>query len=215
MALALGVGAAFAGSERAGKGLAATAAAATGFRKVMDDSYAQDLESALLGVEIARTRIFKSILKGQQKNLLKYPLSRAVNDAMRYHSVCNLAEGKAESSRALSGELRVVQGRTNRTPKISRHIPDMTVILDEEFNYSFSEDTFTDSDGDPLEYKVSLIDGSSLSGWLRFESDSRKFAGTPKKDSEGPLDVRFIAEDFYGGSVYQVFRIYLKNQESE
>ena len=71
----------------------------------MEDGYANQLETALLGIEIARTRIFLKILAEQKNNLLDYPLGRAVNDALRYHSVCNLTEGISEASRALSEEL--------------------------------------------------------------------------------------------------------------
>ena len=64
-----------------------------------------DLENAQLGIELARTRIFRNILNGQGSSLINYPLSRAVNDAMRYHGVCNRSDGASESSRALSNEI--------------------------------------------------------------------------------------------------------------
>ena len=105
LALLLSAGAAFAGGEKLTKGLAAGAGAATGFSRLMEDGYANQLETALLGIEIARTRIFLKILAEQKNNLLDYPLGRAVNDALRYHSVCNLTEGISEASRALSEEL--------------------------------------------------------------------------------------------------------------
>ena len=108
LALLLSAGAAFAGSERLTKGLAAGAGAMAGFSGLVDDRYTSELETALLGIEIARTRIFFNILAEQESSLLDYSLSRAVNDAMRYHSVCNLTEGISEASRALSEELAEV-----------------------------------------------------------------------------------------------------------
>ena len=117
LALLLSAGAAFAGSEKLTKGLAAGAGAVAGFSGLMEDGYANELETALLGIEIARTRVFFNILYEQKSSLLDYPLSRAVNDAMRYHSVCNLTEGMSEASRALSEELQEVPERRKEPPE--------------------------------------------------------------------------------------------------
>ena len=105
LALLFSAGAAFADTEQLTKGLAAAAGAFTGFSNLMENGYTDDLETTVSGIEIARTRIFYQILGAQEDNLLDYPLSRAVNDAMRYHAVCNLEEGISEVSRALSEEL--------------------------------------------------------------------------------------------------------------
>lgn len=35
-----------------------------------------------------------------EKDLVKYPVSRAVNDARRYHAVCTLTDGLIEAARA-------------------------------------------------------------------------------------------------------------------
>ena len=87
------------------KELAAAATAVSGTSQILEESYMNDLENAQLGIELARTRVFRNILSGQDKNLIDYPLSRAVNDAMRYHGVCNRSDGRFESLRALSSEL--------------------------------------------------------------------------------------------------------------
>lgn len=119
LALLLSAGAAFAGSEKLTKGLAAGAGAVAGFSGLMEDGYTSELETALLGIEIARTRIFFNILGEQKSSLLDYPLSRAVNDAMRYHSACNLTEGISEAARALSEELQEVPG-SDEEPEVQR-----------------------------------------------------------------------------------------------
>lgn len=105
LALLLSAGAAFAGSEQLTKALAASAGAANAFGELFEDEYTSQLEDARQGIEIARTRIFRQILEEQEESLKDYPLARAVNDALRYHSVCNMTEGIAEISRALSEEL--------------------------------------------------------------------------------------------------------------
>ena len=105
LSLLFSAGAAFADTQQLTKGLAAAAGAFTGFSNLMQDGYTDELENALSGIEIARTRVFNQIRNAQEENLLDYPLSRAVNDAMRYHSVCNLDEGISEVSKAISEEL--------------------------------------------------------------------------------------------------------------
>ena len=71
----------------------------------IDAMYGHNVAIALSGIELARTRIFRQILKHQNDSLVEYPLSRAVNDALRYHSVCNLVEGIEESSAAVENAI--------------------------------------------------------------------------------------------------------------
>ena len=56
---------------------------------------------ALSGVELARTRLFKQIVRSRRDDLETYPVGRAINDAMRYHGVCTLADGLSESAGAV------------------------------------------------------------------------------------------------------------------
>ena len=67
------------------------------------DSYFREskLAVALGGIEIARTRIFRQIKDKKGASLLDYPVSRAFNDALRYHGVCTLPEGISESASAV------------------------------------------------------------------------------------------------------------------
>ena len=104
LALLFSAGAALGGSEEIARGLAALAGASTGFGRLIEDGYINDMEVAQQGIELARSRVFRQINGGQEKNLLEYPLARAVNDALRYHAVCNVAEGKSEASRSLNEE---------------------------------------------------------------------------------------------------------------
>ena len=59
------------------------------------------LAVALGGIEIARTRIFRQIKDKKGASLVDYPVSRAFNDALRYHGVCTLPEGISESASAV------------------------------------------------------------------------------------------------------------------
>ena len=44
-----------------------------------------------------------------RENLIDYPVGRAINDALRYHGVCTLADGLSEAGGA-------VEAATNQSP---------------------------------------------------------------------------------------------------
>ena len=62
------------------------------------------LSLTLTGIEVARTRIFKQIIGSAKDDLIEYPVSRAINDALRYHSVCSRQAGLDESSRLVGAQ---------------------------------------------------------------------------------------------------------------
>ena len=105
LALVLSAGATVA-TDTIAKELAAGATAFTGISQLTDESYTNDLANTQLGIELARTRIFRNILSEQEKDLLGYPLARAVNDAKRYHGVCNRTDGRSQASRAISSQIQ-------------------------------------------------------------------------------------------------------------
>ncbi len=111
--LMLSDGATVVGPAIIAKSLAAGAAATTGFGGLIDEGCTKNLKAALDGIEIGRTRIYKQILKGRKKSLLDYPVARAVNDAFRYHSICNLSEGRSEVDNALNEKLEETRNPGN------------------------------------------------------------------------------------------------------
>ena len=104
VALLLSAGAS-AGTGDAVTSLSAGATALTGAGRLLEEKHTTHLQTVVLGIEIARTDVFMNILESQDSDLLEYPLARAVNDAMRYHGVCNFETGLSTSSRALSTAL--------------------------------------------------------------------------------------------------------------
>lgn len=52
-----------------------------------------------------------------------------------------------------------------------------------------------DEDDTPLIYEAKLINGNPLPNWLKFNSDSRIFYGTPSKFDIGNLTVNVEASD--------------------
>lgn len=111
IALLLSAGATANTGELATK-LTSSATAFTSLGQLMDESYSDTVPDIIQGIEIARTRIFRNIHDSLKDDLIQYPLSRAVNDALRYHAVCNIAEGSAEASRATSEAAAAEQAAT-------------------------------------------------------------------------------------------------------
>ena len=83
------------------------------------DGYFRDskIELAISGIELARTRIFKQISDEKTKRLEDYPVTRAYNDALRYHNACNLPEGLSVTSGAVKAATRDVNKLTPSPPE--------------------------------------------------------------------------------------------------
>ena len=76
------------------------------------------LAVALAGIELARTRVFFQIKEKHDARIDEYPVSRAFNDAVRYHAVCNLPDGLDEASGAVEDATeRAAQPREAAKPK--------------------------------------------------------------------------------------------------
>ncbi|MEG5030101.1 FG-GAP-like repeat-containing protein [Microcoleus sp. AT8-B1] len=88
-----------------------------------------------------------------------------------------------------------------------------------EFNQAI-KDVYTDLDGGPINYQLTLPDGSPLenggsnTNWLRLQSNSSEntitFTGTPPTGSQ-PFEVKLIATDSYGASSEQTFTVTTKD----
>lgn len=76
------------------RGLTGAASAAQGISGILDNQSVDDIDTAMQGIEYERTRIAKQILKHNDDTILRYPVSRAINDVIRYHSVCNVIDGR-------------------------------------------------------------------------------------------------------------------------
>ena len=126
--------------------------------------YGGNVAIALSGIELARTRIFRQILEHQEQDLVKYPLSRAVNDALRYHSVCNLVEGIEESSAAVESAIGQVGGPP---PAVS-----MPILSVESVN-------LTDT---TLQYSVTLAPASARPVVAQAVTTSYKAAADPNQE---------------------------------
>jgi hypothetical protein len=88
-----------------------------------------------------------------------------------------------------------------------------------EFNQAI-KDVYTDLDGDPINYQLTLPDGSPLenggsnTNWLTLQSNpwgnTITFTGTPPSGSQ-PFQAKLIATDSYGASSEQIFTVTTKD----
>lgn len=77
------------------KALAAGAGAATATNALYDQSYFNNLAVGVISAGIIKQRegILIQISNKSTKGLVEYPVSRAVADALQYHSACNVISG--------------------------------------------------------------------------------------------------------------------------
>ncbi|NMB67708.1 MAG: ExeM/NucH family extracellular endonuclease [Chloroflexi bacterium] len=75
------------------------------------------------------------------------------------------------------------------------------------FESSLAIDPFTDADGDPLIYTVTLADGSALPAWLSFDDGALTFSGAPARDDVGEYAITVSVDDGQGGTAEASFTL--------
>ena len=79
-------------------------------------------------------------------------------------------------------------------PPLDIHpLHDQEAQVGEAFSFVVPIGTFSDPDGDPLTFSVTLVGGGALPGWLNFNPGTRTFSGTPP--ATGSLQVQVTASD--------------------
>jgi hypothetical protein len=105
----------------------------------------------------------------------------------------------------------------NDTPELSRGydgllayrpIADVNVRAGERISVQLPPDTFVTS-GNPRVVQLSALsmDGKALPSWLKFDSTTARFEGTPPPGFEGTLSFKVMARDSRGHVAVQVFKI--------
>lgn len=84
---------------------------------------------------------------------------------------------------------------TNQAPVLDNPIIDQTASEDSPFELVIASNTFSDPDGDDLEYDATLTDDSALPSWLTFDDATRTFGGTPEQSDVGLISIKVIASD--------------------
>ena len=95
----------------------------------------------------------------------------------------------------------------NDAPTVNSAIADQTTPEDEEFNFTFPNDTFNDIDaGDSLTYNA-----TNLPNWLSFDVATRTFSGTPTNEEVGSSEITVIATDQDEESISNIFTLTVDN----
>jgi len=95
---------------------------------------------------------------------------------------------------------------TNFVPYVKNLIPDQTVTVGQSFNYTISDSTFFDDDGNnTLTYGAKLANGNPLPTWLTFDTITRTFDGIPTIVQT--LLIKVTATDTAGATASATFKI--------
>ena len=74
--------------------------------------------------------------------------------------------------------------------------------------FNVPPDTFSHTRLDArIDLSASLLDGSNLPNWLRFDARKGEFRGIPPSDFDGDVEVKVTAKDNFGNTVSTIFRI--------
>jgi len=73
--------------------------------------------------------------------------------------------------------------------------------------HAYTIPAFTDADGDPLAYTVTLAGGSALPAWLSFDEGTLAFSGTPQNADVGDYLIKVAVDDGQGGTAETTFTL--------
>ena len=100
----------------------------------------------------------------------------------------------------------------NDAPVVASALVDQAATEDQAFSFQIPADSFKDIDaGDTLTYSATMVDGSSLPGWLSFDVATQTFSGIPGNDNVGAVSVQVAVTDLAGATANSVFDITIAN----
>lgn len=96
---------------------------------------------------------------------------------------------------------------TNHAPMLTNPLPDLRAVAGTRLSNTIT--AFADEDvNDKLSYTATLADGSALPAWLKFDTRTHIFSGTPSKNDVGvSMDILVTAKDKANASVSDVFHL--------
>ncbi|MEO9871495.1 putative Ig domain-containing protein [Ekhidna sp.] len=93
------------------------------------------------------------------------------------------------------------------TPILSIELEDQQAGEGQAFTFAIPDGTFVDPNGGSLTFFASLIDDSTLPGWLSLDAATGVFSGTPGSEDLGTLNIRVTVTDPDGLSVSDEFTL--------
>ncbi len=92
----------------------------------------------------------------------------------------------------------------NHPPHNQQQIPDQTIYVFDNWNFTINKNTFVDNDfGDELKISATLTNGNELPAWLKF--DENTFYGIPQ--NTGKFSIRVFATDKFGEQSFSDFNL--------
>jgi len=107
---------------------------------------------------------------------------------------------------ASTSEFDLIIDPVNDAPVLALPFSDRFVDEDVNFNIQLQNGLFSDPEGDPLSYEITLADGSALPVWLTADTQFLRLIGVPPADFNGVLDLRITASDG-AASISDVFAL--------
>ncbi len=103
-----------------------------------------------------------------------------------------------------SDVFRLTVNPVNDAPVLNTPLLDKTVTTGAPFTINIPSGTFSDPDGDALQFSATLASGAALPAWMTF--DGSKLTGTAPFNTSGTMDVKISASDgsLQNADVFQV-----------
>ncbi len=116
---------------------------------------------------------------------------------------------RATDKQGLASEatMSITATNANDAPQVANAIAPVSVKVGEPLSMTISANTFTDEDGDTLNYRVVTSSGFALPGWLSFDATTRELSGTPTVAQVGVLDLLAVAIDPRGAGASSPFTV--------
>ncbi len=134
-----------------------------------------------------------------------------------FNGSIDLRVSASDGQTIISDAFKLTVTPVNDAPVVSRPLPDVTSIdgaslkTGASFTIAIAPDTFTDRDGDALQFGARLASGEQLPAWMSF--DGTKITGNAPHVAAGSYDIEILATDGQAQSS-DVFRIVIEQGNS-
>jgi VCBS repeat-containing protein len=105
-------------------------------------------------------------------------------------------------------DVNITINGTNDAPVAVKSIDKQTIGKGQSLYFTIPTDTFQDVDtGDKLTYTATLKNGKPLPTWLKLNSLTGEFSGTPTSSSAGNYDIKVMATDISGAAANTILSL--------
>jgi len=124
--------------------------------------------------------------------------------AANYHGPDSFTFTASDGSLSDTGAVNITVNPVNDVP-LAPVISN--VIWQARDAHTYTIPAFTDADGDPLAYTVTLAGGGALPAWLSFDEGTLAFSGTPQNADVGDYLIKVAVDDGQGGTAETTFTL--------